>query len=897
MQTGQAIAFVWLLKYTANEQASARDYALSALYAYPPTHRQIFQEASMDKRPRPARRIRQARVSESTHGESLPHGRSHSRQMARELPVLPVRNTVILPGMVLPLFVDRDPALQAVEAASAADQTILLVAQRSEHVSDPSPDDIYTVGTECAINRVLRMPDGTSSVLIHGLRRFRIEGWLHETPYGRVRGVAYDDSPLIGDQAEALARTVLGYFEKCTRLSQRLNEDAYVQALNVETPGELADFIIAQLQPALPIRQEFLEILDPHDRLRKTCLMLLRELNVLEIESKIQADVQREVDRGQREFYLREQMKVIQQELGERDPAIREVGELRERIEAAGMSAEAHTRALRELARLEAMPSMAPEYSVLRNYLDWLIALPWHSASRDNLNLRHVAGILDTNHFGLEKVKERILEFLAIRKLAPEGRAPILCLVGPPGVGKTSLGRSIAEAMGRSFVRVSLGGVRDEAEIRGHRRTYVSALPGRILQSMKQAGTVNPVFVLDEVDKLASDYRGDPAAALLEVLDPEQNSAFSDHFLEAPYDLSKVFFVLTANVLHTIPAPLRDRMEVIEIPGYTEEEKAQIAQQFLIPRQFCDSGLNASRIEIEDGAVRRIIREYTFEAGVRGLDRELGAIMRRVAKRIAEGRRHKASVTAVRVPAYLGPQKYFPTEAEEVDQVGVATGLAWTAAGGDLTTVEVMAVPGRGAILLTGQLGDVMKESAQAALTYTRARADALGLPSMFHETNDIHVHLPSASIPKAGPSAGVTMAIAMMSALSGRPVRRDVAMTGELTLRGRVLPVGGIKEKVLAAHRAGIHTIVLPRRNLKDLDDVTPDIRAQLSFAPVESMDEVIAVALHNSGQGGDVLAAPTSGALTRGAVRPSRPLSDPLPASGRVARPRARRDAVVTA
>ncbi|HEX6541992.1 MAG TPA: endopeptidase La [Ktedonobacterales bacterium] len=849
----------------------------------------------MEKRPRPARRVRQARVSDTMRHDGVPHAAANSLPLVRELPVLPVRNTVVLPGMVLPLFVDREPALQAVEAASAEDQTILLVAQHSEQITDPLPGDIYAVGTECAINRVLRMPDGTSSVLVHGLRRFRIDTWLHETPFGRVRGIAYDDSLRHTDHVEALARTALGYFEKCTRLSQQLNEDMYVQALNVAHPGELADFIIAQLQPPLSIRQEFLEIFDPQERLRKTCLLLLRELNVLELESKIQADVQREIDRGQREAYLREQIKAIQQELGEHDPALREASDLRERIEVAGMPAEVETRALRELARLEAMPSMAPEYSVLRNYLDWLVALPWRIASRDDLNLRHVAEVLDTHHFGLEKVKDRILEFLAVRKLAPEGRAPILCLVGPPGVGKTSLGRSIAEAMGRTFVRVSLGGVRDEAEIRGHRRTYVSALPGRIIQSMKQAKTINPVFVLDEIDKLASDFRGDPAAALLEVLDPEQNNSFSDHYLEVPYDLSKVFFVLTANVLHTIPAPLRDRMEVIEIPGYTEEEKAQIAHQFLIPRQMRDTGLNPTRIEIDDSAVRRIIREYTFEAGVRGLDRELGAVMRRVARRIAEGRRHKASVTAVRVPAYLGPQRYFPTEAEEVDQVGVATGLAWTAAGGDLTTVEVMTVPGRGALQLTGQLGEVMKESAQAALTFTRSRAQVLGLSERFHETSDIHVHLPSASIPKDGPSAGITMAIAMMSALSGRPVRRDVAMTGELTLRGRVLPVGGIKEKVLAAHRAGIQTIVLPRRNLKDLDDVTPDIRAQLSFAPVESMDEVIAVALHECAHASDMVTSPTSGTLTRGAVRPSRPLAESLPTSGRVARPRVRRDAVV--
>jgi ATP-dependent Lon protease len=554
------------------------------------------------------------------------------------------------------------------------------------------------------------------------------------------------------------------------------------------------------------------------------------------------------------------------------------------------MPAEVEARALKELDRLEAMPSMAPEYSVLRGYVDWLVSLPWQERTHDRLDLRRVADVLDTNHFGLQHVKDRIIEYIAVRKLAPSGRTPILCFAGPPGVGKTSLGRSIADALGRKFVRVSLGGVRDEAEIRGHRRTYVGALPGRIVQTMKTAGTMNPVFVLDEIDKLASDFRGDPAAALLEVLDPEQNHAFSDHYLEVPYDLSQVLFILTANVLAAIPSPLRDRMEVIEISGYTQEEKLHIAQDYLIPRQMRDSGLTPMRIEIECGAVQRVIREYTFEAGVRNLERELGAIMRKVARRVAEGRRNKALVSAVRVPTYLGPQKHWPTEAEDRDEVGVATGLAWTAGGGDLTTVEVMAVPGRGNLALTGQLGEVMKESAQAALTYARARASVLGLPDGFHETQDLHVHFPCGAIPKDGPSAGITMAVAMISALTGRPVRRDVAMTGEITLRGRILPVGGVKEKVLAAYSAGLSTVILPRRNLKDLDEVPAQVLESLRIIPVDLMDDVIAESFATRQQTGP------AGGLSpqaRGTpvAHPSHPLIAPLSASSRVARAPTRR------
>ncbi len=814
----------------------------------------------------------------------------------RELPVLPVRNTVLLPHMVAPLFIDREPALKAVEAATEVDHTILIVAQRSEHISDPVPQDIYEMGTECVISRVLRMPDGATNVVVQGVRRFRIQRWTQRAPFGRVRGVSFEEPDTRTSHIEALARSALRAFETVTKLSQRMSEEAYIQALNIDRPGALADYIVAQLEPPIQVRQDILETLDPTDRLRRTLVLLQREMTVLEMEQKIQDDVQREVDQGQREYFLREQMRVIQKELTGHDPSVRDAQELREKIEASGMPAETRDKALHELERLEAMPSMAPEHGVLRAYLDWLTVLPWTTRTHDHLDLRRVSEMLDERHFGLTKVKDRIIEYMAVRKLAPEGRTPILCLAGPPGVGKTSLGRSIAEALGRKFVRVSLGGVRDEAEIRGHRRTYVGALPGRIIQAMKTAGVVNPVFVLDEIDKLASDFRGDPAAALLEALDPEQNNSFSDHYLEVPYDLSQTLFIMTANVLDAIPAPLRDRMEVIEIPGYTEEEKLNIATRFLIPRQMTDAGLSPARIEIDDDAVRRIIREHTYEAGVRNLEREIGAVMRRVARRVAEGRRHKAHVTVQRVPAYLGQQKHFPTEAEERDEIGVATGLAWTAAGGDLTTIEVMAVPGHGAIQLTGRLGDVMKESAQAALTFIRARADALGLDTDFYERVDIHVHLPAASIPKDGPSAGVTMAVAMISALTGRETRRDVAMTGEITLRGRVLPVGGVKEKALAAHRAGITTLILPRRNVRDLDEVPTEVREAMIVIPVDSMDEVIVNALRESA-GGRLAPEPsahTSGSLTR-TQRPSRPLGEPLAAASRLERTRPPRDVIV--
>jgi ATP-dependent Lon protease len=812
----------------------------------------------------------------------------------RIMPILPVRDTVILPNMVVPLFIDQPGALQAVEAAMAGDRAIVAVAQRDDTLASPHRRDLHTIGTQCVIERLLRMPDGTHNVVLQGQQRVRLGWWLQHSPFGTARVTPHlEERASASGQLEALRRTALSLFERCTKLGGRLTEDAYVQALNIALPGMLADFICAQLDPALAARQEVLEAFDVTDRLHKVCRLMSAELEVLELERKIQDEVQQEIDRSQREYYLREQLKAIQRELGEHDPALRESLELHEAVVGRHMPAEVEARALKELQRLEAMPSMSPEHSVVRTYLDWLVSLPWHERTADAFDLRHVAATLDAHHFGLERVKDRVLEYLAVRKLAPAGRAPILCLAGPPGVGKTSLGRSIAESLGRKFVRVSLGGVRDEAEIRGHRRTYVGALPGRIIQTMKQAEVINPVLVLDEVDKLASDFRGDPAAALLEVLDPELNATFSDHYLEAPYDLSQVFFVLTANVITAIPGPLRDRMEVIEIAGYTEEEKVHIARRFLIPRQMADAGLTPLRVEIGDEAVRRIIREYTFEAGVRGLEREIGSVMRKVARRVVEGRRHKALVTDARVAAYLGPPRHFAQDAAERDEVGAATGLAWTAAGGELTTVEVMAVPGHGAVSLTGQLGEVMKESAQAALTYVRGRAEVLGLAADFHEHYDLHVHLPSGAIPKDGPSAGITMATAIVSALTSRSVRRDVAMTGEVTLRGRVLPVGGIKEKVLAAHRSGIHTVLLPSRNLNDLDELPEAIRDDLRVVPIDTMDQVIAAALLP-----DHPSVPARHAASASHRTPHPPLTvaDPIAAASRIARPRARRAAAVT-
>ena len=762
------------------------------------------------------------------------------------LPLLPIRNTVLLPNLVTPLIVGQEKSLKAIEEAMKKDHVLFVVTQLKEDLEDPGQDDLYSIGIEGMVDRVLKMPDGTTSVLLHGQRRLRRIEYTQHTPFMCVRAEIVDEETERTLEVDALVRATLALFEKCVKLSNALPEEAYITAMNIDQPGWLADFIVSAIEPPVAVRQSMLEAFSIEERLKKTCILLTKELNILELENQIQNQVQLEVDKNQREYFLREQLKAIQRELGETDPSFRENADLGEKIQSSDMPDEVKVRANKELDRLHSTPSMAPEGGMIRTYLDWLISLPWNNATIDQLDIKEAARILEEKHYGLEKVKERILEYIAVRKLSENMRSPILCFVGPPGVGKTSLGRSIAEALNRKFVRLSLGGVHDEAEIRGHRRTYVGALPGRIIQTMKTASTTNPLFVLDEIDKIGADFRGDPSAALLEVLDPEQNNAFSDHYLEIPYDLSKVIFLTTANVLHPIPAALRDRLEVIELPGYTEEEKMHIARKFLIPKQMQEHGLKSSHIEIDDEALHHIIRDYTFEAGVRNLEREIASVMRKVARKIAEGRRTKTKVPAEKLVDYLGPQKQFYELAEEKDEPGVATGVAWTNAGGDLITVEATLLEGHGNLTLTGQLGDVMKESAQAALSYARSRASQLGVENSFYEKYDIHLHLPSGSIPKDGPSAGITMATALISALTKRAARGDVAMTGEITLRGRVLPIGGIKEKVLAAHRAGIKTFILPKRNLKDLNDIPPEIMKELHFVPVERMDDVIAVALH---------------------------------------------------
>ena len=764
-----------------------------------------------------------------------------------ELPLLPIRNTVLLPNLVTPLVVGREQSIKAIEDAMSKDRTLFVVTQLNEELEDdPGQDDLYSIGVEGIIDRVLKMPDGTTSVLLHGQRRLRRLECTQQTPFLRVCTEVVHEETERTLTIEALVRAALALFEKCVKLSGTLPEEAFITAMNIDQPGWLADFIVSTLESPAAVRQSILEAFNIEERLQKTCILLTKELNILELENHIHSQVQQEVDKSQREYFLREQLRAIQRELGETDPTMRENEELREKILSSGMPEEAKTRANKELERLNLTPSIAPDGGVIRTYLDWLVSLPWNKATVDQLDIKEAARILEEKHYGLEKVKERILEYIAVRKLSENMRSPILCFVGPPGVGKTSLGRSIAEALNRKFVRLSLGGVHDEAEIRGHRRTYVGALPGRILQTMKSAGTINPLFMLDELDKIGADFRGDPSAALLEVLDPEQNHAFSDHYLEVPYNLSKVIFITTANVLHPIPAALRDRLEVIELPGYTEEEKIHIAMQFLIPKQMKEHGLKPSRVEINDEALHSIIRDYTFEAGVRNLEREIASVMRKVARKAAEGRRTKTKVTAEKISDYLGPQKHYYGLAEEKDEPGVATGVAWTSAGGDLMTVEATLMEGRGNLTLTGQLGDVMKESAQAALSYARSRAVQLGAEGRFYEKYDIHLHLPAGSIPKDGPSAGITMATALISALTKRAAHRDVAMTGEITLRGRILPIGGVKEKVLAAHRAGIKTFILPKRNMKDLDDVPQEVLNELHFVPVERMDDVISVALH---------------------------------------------------
>jgi ATP-dependent Lon protease len=763
-----------------------------------------------------------------------------------ECPFIPLRDMVLFPQMVMPLFVGRDRSLAAVQAAVANGEHLIVAAQRDSDLHQPRPEDIYGMGTEVAIGRTLRMPDNTTSLLAQGRRRVQLLEFVQWDPYMRVRARPIYEVDEWELATEALMRAVLAVFEKVVELNRAIPEEAFTFAMNIDEPGWLADFIASTMSFPLPVRQEILETLDPTSRLHKVNTVLAQELEVLELEDQIQSRVHEEMDRAQREHFLREQMRVIQGELGENDVFSQDLEDLREAMELKDLPPDARDKAERELARLASMPPMSPEVGIIRTYLDWILELPWTERSEESLDVAHAATILDNDHYGLEKAKDRILEFIAVKKIAPKtNRTPILCFVGPPGTGKTSMGRSIANALGREFLRVSLGGVRDEAEIRGHRRTYIGALPGRVIQAMRRAGTVNPLFMLDEIDKLGQDFRGDPSAALLEVLDPEQNYTFADHYLDLDYDLSGILFIATANFLDPIPSALLDRMEVIEFPGYLEEEKIEIARQFLIPRQLTQHGLGDVGLRFEDEALKLLIREYTYEAGVRNLERELAKVCRKIARRVAEEKSHPKRIRARQIIDLVGPPQFNKDMLRDEDEVGVATGLAWTAAGGDTLFVEVNLMPGKGSLTLTGQLGDVMQESAQAAVSYTRSQSKALGLADDLFENVDIHIHVPEGAVPKDGPSAGVALATALISAFTGRPVHRDVGMTGEITLRGRVLAVGGIREKALAARRAGITTFIMPKKNGNDLLEIPKKLRQGLKFVQVDRMHEVLEAAL----------------------------------------------------
>jgi ATP-dependent Lon protease len=766
-------------------------------------------------------------------------------QVPEMLPVLPIRDQVIYPHMIMPLFVGREKSVRALDDALEHGHHILLVTQKSVDVDDPKPEDLYTVGTVGESMQTLRLPDDTVRVVIEGIVRVRVIEYVQTEPFFKARVEVLGEPARTGVEIEALMRSVIAQFERCINLGKNIPPEALDNAKGVDEPGRLTDLIAGFLDLKVPVKQEILEIVDPLKRLERIAEHLSHEIEILEIEKKIHSRVKKELEDTQKEFYLRERMKAIQQELGERDDRTMELDELREQIQAAGMPKEVEEKAYKELDRLEKMPPASPEVVVVRTYLDWLVTLPWSKRTEDRLDIEDAERVLHEDHSGLNKVKERILEYLAVRKLNPESKGPILCFMGPPGVGKTSMGKSIARATGRNFVRISLGGVRDEGEIRGHRRTYVGALPGRIIQGMKTAGSHNPVFMMDEIDKIGIDFRGDPAAALLEVLDPEQNYAFSDHYLEVPFDLSEVMFITTGNLWDPVPPALRDRMEVIEFPGYTEEEKLKIAQLFLVPKQLKEHGLTEQQAKFTEKGVRTLIRNYTREAGVRNLEREIANVCRKVAKDVAQGKAVSAAIRPSSLHKYLGAIRFRHGMAEREDEIAVATGLFWTEVGGDIFSIEVTLMKGRGNVILTGRLGEVMQESAKAALSYARSQAKRLGIDEDFYRKLDVHIHVPAAAIPKDGPSAGITLATALISALSKRVVRRDVAMTGEITLRGRVLPVGGIKEKILAAHRAGMTTVVMPKDNEKDLEEIPAQVKRELKFKFVEHMNEVLEIAL----------------------------------------------------
>ena len=767
-----------------------------------------------------------------------------------QLPLLPVRDIVVFPYMVLPLFVGREMSIKAIEAALAGNRMLFLATQKSLDVENPQPEDIHSVGTVGIIMRMLKLPDERIKILVQGLAKGRIESYIQNDPYYSVKIEKLVETKQPGStlETEAVMRTVKEQIEKIVSLGKVLIPDVMVVIENLEDPGRLADMVASNLGLKVDITQAVLEIVDPILRLRQISEILAKEIDVLSMQQKIQAQAKGEMDKTQREYFLREQLKAIQKELGELDERAEEVAEFRKRIKDAKMPEKVLKETEKQLKRLEKMHPDTAESATVRTYLEWMVELPWNKKSKDNLDLKAAMKVLNEDHYDLEKVKERIVEYLAVRKLKEKMKGPILCFVGPPGVGKTSLGKSIARALGREFVRISLGGVRDEAEIRGHRRTYVGALPGRIIQGMKQAGTNNPVFMLDEVDKVGMDFRGDPSAALLEVLDPEQNSTFTDHYLGVPFDLTEVMFVTTANLMDPILPALRDRMEVIDIPGYTEEEKLGIAQKYLIPRQMNEHGITEKHIRVSETAIRHVISHYTREAGVRNLEREIANLMRKVAKKVAEGKAECHAVDQTNLNKFLGVAKFIPEAELEKDEIGVATGLAWTESGGDVLYIEATVMKGKGQLTLTGHLGDVMKESAQAALSYVRSREKTLGISPDLFAKNDIHIHVPAGATPKDGPSAGITMATAIASALAQIPVRRDLAMTGEITLRGRVLPIGGLKEKILAAKRAKLSTVALPKRNKKDLEEIPKHILKGIELIFVDTVDDVIKAALRRA-------------------------------------------------
>ncbi|UCF79877.1 MAG: endopeptidase La [Candidatus Eiseniibacteriota bacterium] len=766
--------------------------------------------------------------------------------MDDRLPLLPLRDVVIFPYMTIPLLVGRVPSVNAIEEAVASDRMIFVATQKRPEITDPTRDELYRVGTVVRVLQLSRHPNGTMRVLVEGICRAKVRRFhIGKDIYYVNISLMKEESPS-SSQVEALMRSVVSYFGEYVRLSKRISDEIFMTVSNMTDPTCLTHTVAAHLFLKVSVKQEILEIEDVAERLKALCRTLASEVEILKLERKIEGQVRSQVHKNQKEFYLNEQLKAIRKELGHQNEFSNELDDLAQQVKKVKMPKEVHEKAMKELDRLSKMSFMSPEATVVRNYIDWLVALPWSQRTEDNLDIKAVEKVLNEDHYGLQKVKERILEYIAVLKLTGSLKGPIVCFVGPPGVGKTSLGKSIARALGRKFVRMSLGGVRDEAEIRGHRRTYIGSLPGRIIQSLRRAGSLNPLFLLDEVDKLGVDFRGDPASALLEVLDPEQNCTFTDHYLEVEFDLSQVMFITTANVLHTIPPALQDRMEILRLPGYLEYEKAAIAKHFLIPKQRKANGLDDTDVRFTAEALRSLINEYTREAGVRNLEREIASVCRKVAKRKAAGKtRKKIVVTKKRLHEYLGVPKFIDSLVEQKARTGIATGLAWTEAGGDVLTVEVIVLPGKGEILLTGKLGEIMKESGHAALSYARSRAELLGLEKDFYKEVDVHVHVPEGAMPKDGPSAGITMAVALVSALTGIPTRKDVAMTGEITLRGNVLPVGGLNEKLVAAKRAGIETVLIPKVNEREVKELPSDIRNSLSINGVETMDEVLQLAL----------------------------------------------------